>query len=107
MHRSSTGATSKGKQMASFAHAQHPSHSEWVRHEIAAQGAQHIEFTVEQLARLAGRVIAAIKPALKRWADAHTQAAQDRIFWELALTDSRVMSDLIGMQSRAEAEGSR
>ena len=93
--------------MASFAHAHHPSHDEWVRAEIATQGARHIEYTVEQLLRLANRVAAAIKPTLKRWADAHRQAAQDRIFWELALTDRRVMDDLIGMQAKAEAEGSR
>ena len=93
--------------MASFAHAQHPSHHEWARAEIAAQGAQHIEFTVEQLVRLAKRVAAALKPTFKRWADAHRQAAQDRIFWELALTDRRVMDDLIAMQAKAEAEGSR
>ncbi|MEO8656265.1 MAG: hypothetical protein ABI409_19240 [Ramlibacter sp.] len=93
--------------MASFAHPHHPSHSEWVRAEIAAQGAQHIEFTVEQLVRLAKRVAAAIEPTLKRWADAHRQAAQDRIFWELALTDRRVMDDLIGAQARAEARRTR
>ena len=93
--------------MASFAHAQHPSHSEWIRAQIAAQGSQHLDFTMEQLARLAKRVAAAVRPTLQRWADAHRQAAQDRIFWQLALTDHRVMDEIIGMQARAEAEGSR
>lgn len=93
--------------MASFAHVEHPSEQFLrVRAEIAEQGFQHMSFTIEQLARLAKRIAASVKPRLQRWVAAHQQAAQDRIFWELALTDRRVMAELRAMHDHAEA-GSR
>jgi hypothetical protein len=90
--------------MASYAHAAHPNQQQYlmVRADIAAQGFEHIAFTIEQLTRLVKRVAASVKPALQRWAAAHQQAVQDRLFWELALTDRRLMAEIRAIQHHAE-----
>lgn len=85
--------------MASFAHPSQQTSA--VRHEIAAQGRQPVEFTLEMLARLGRQVVAFAGPTLKRWAVAHQQRVQDRMFWELALRDPRVMSELRAMKDHA------
>ena len=90
--------------MASFAHVEHPSQQfVRVRAEIAEQGFQHMAFTIDQLARLARRIAASVQPTLQRWAAAHQQAVQDRVLWQLALTDRRVMAELRAMHDHAEA----
>lgn len=92
--------------MASFAQAQHPSqHYLAVRAELAAQTYQHTTFTIELLGRFARSMAGAVKLAFQRWAAAHRQAAQDRMFWELALTDPRVMAELRAIQDHEERGG--
>jgi len=91
--------------MASFAHA-HPSQQYiMVRKELAVQGFQHVEFTIDLLTRFAKRIAASVRPTLQRWAAAHRQAVQDRMFWELALTDHRVMAELHAIKDYAESRG--
>ena len=46
------------------------------------------------LAAPARRAAAALRAGLKRWAAARRQAAQDEKFWNVALTDARVMADI-------------
>ncbi len=88
--------------MASIAHAQRLSHYDLrERAERAETSFRHISFTVEQLGRIARRV----GSTLHRWAAAHQQRVQDRLFWELALTDPRVMSELRAIQDHAEQPG--
>jgi hypothetical protein len=68
-----------GIAMASLARAEHLSRY------------QHVSSSpAEALARLA-RSAGAL---LRRWAAAHSRRVQDRLFWELALTDPRVMAEL-------------
>jgi hypothetical protein len=74
----------RGKIMASFAHVEHPS--------------QHYEL----LAGVAKAIAASVRRTLQRWAKAHRQAVQDRMFWELALTDPRVMAELRAINDHAE-----
>lgn len=91
--------------MASFAHAAHPSqHYLMVRAEVAAQGFDHMEFTIDLVARFARRVAASVKSTVQRWAAAHQQAVHDRMLWELALTDPRMMAELRAIIDRAESE---
>lgn len=85
--------------MASYAHPSQQYSA--VRHDIAVQGHQHMEFTLEMLARLGRLVVAFVGPTFKRWAVAHQQRVQDRMFWELALRDPRVMSELHAMKDHA------
>ena len=91
--------------MASFAHSQHLSQY-YVREraERAEVSFQYAAYTVELFARLGRLVIAAVRPTLQRWMAAHQQAVQDRMFWQLALTDPRVMAELRAMRDRAEQE---
>jgi hypothetical protein len=94
--------------MASFANAGHPSqHYLMVRAEVAAQGFQHMSFTIELLVRFARRMAASARTTLQRWAAARRQAAQDRMFWELALADPRVMTELRAVMDHAESAGTR
>jgi len=46
------------------------------------------------LAAPARRVAAALRAGLKAWAAARRQAAQDQRFWDVALTDARVMAEI-------------
>ena len=46
------------------------------------------------LAAPAQRAAAALRAGLKAWAAARRQAAQDETFWNVALTDARVMADI-------------
>jgi hypothetical protein len=79
--------------MASIATTANPSLQYlMVRAELAQQSSEQVEFTIELLTRLAKSVGAAVGPTFKRWAAAHRQAVQDRIFWESALADRRVGS---------------
>jgi hypothetical protein len=90
--------------MASIAHAAHPSqHYLMVRAEVAAQGFDHMAFTIDLLARFAKRIVASIETTHKRWAAARQQAIHDRMFWDLALTDPRVMAELRAIMDHAEA----
>jgi hypothetical protein len=38
------------------------------------------------------------------WAEARRQREEDRKLWSLALTDSRLMADLVALQQHADAE---
>lgn len=64
--------------------------------------AEHLSYyrssTGEPLARLARP----IRSWFQRWAAAHHQKVQDRMFWELALTDPRVMGELQAIRDRAQ-----
>jgi hypothetical protein len=42
----------------------------------------------------ARRAAAGVRTAIQRWAAARRQAAQDEKFWDVALTDARVMADI-------------
>jgi hypothetical protein len=86
---------------ATLAHPQQQ-HYLAVRAELAAQSYQHTSFTIELLAGLGKRVVQAVGPTLQRWAAAHRQRVEDRLFWELALTDPRVMDDLRAMRDHAD-----
>jgi hypothetical protein len=104
MHRTHRSRAFKEKGKVIMASLAHPSQQYIeVRHDIAVQGHQHMEFTLEMLARLGRWVTALVGPTLKRWAVAHQQRVQDRLFWELALRDPRVMSELRAMKDRAGA----
>jgi hypothetical protein len=93
--------------MASFAHVAHPSqHYLAVRAELAAQAYQHTLFTIEFAVRLTKRIAASARHTLQGWAAARQQTVQDRIFWELALTDPRVMADLRAIKAHSEVNGS-
>jgi hypothetical protein len=74
----------KERIMASFAHVEHPS--------------QHGEL----FAGVVKAIAASVRRTLQRWAKAHRQAVQDRMFWELALTDPRVMAELRAINDHAE-----
>jgi hypothetical protein len=90
--------------MASIAYAAHPQqHYLMVRAEVATQGYQHMSFTIELLAGLGRLAVAFVRPPLQRWAAAHRQAVQDRVFWELALTDHRMMAELHAIKDYAES----
>lgn len=92
--------------MASFAHADHPSQRYLeVRAEVATQGFQHLSFTFEPLARFARRIAASARATLQRWAAAHRQALNDRMFLELATTDPRVMAEIRAIKDHAERYG--
>ena len=49
------------------------------------------------------RIVASVRHTYQRWAAARRQAAEDRMFLELALTDPRLMSDLRAIEAHAEA----
>jgi hypothetical protein len=90
--------------MASIAHAAHPSqHYLAVRAEVAAQGFDHMAYTIDLLARFAQRIAASIESTLERWSAARRQAVSDRMFRELALRDPRVMADLRAIIDHAES----
>ena len=90
--------------MASIAHAAHPSqHYLAVRAEVAAQGFDHMAFTIDLLARFAKGMAASIESTVRRWAAARRQAVHDRMFRELALTDPRVMAELHAIMARGES----
>jgi hypothetical protein len=92
--------------MANIAHAAHPSQQYlMVRGELARQSFEHTEFTIELLTRLVKRIVAFVRPTLRRWAAAHRQAVQDRMFWELAMTDHRLMAELHAIKDYAESGG--
>lgn len=93
--------------MSSIAHVAHPSqHQLAVRAELAAQAYQHSMFSIDLARRFAKRIAGSVVYTLQRWTAARRQAAQDRIFWELALTDPRVMADLHAINAHAELNGS-
>jgi hypothetical protein len=75
--------------MASFAHVEHPS--------------QHYEL----LARFATGIASSVRRTFQGWAKAHRQAVQDRMFWELAMTDPRVMAELHAIVDHAEQAAGR
>ena len=92
--------------MASIATTANPSLQYlMVRRELAQQSFEQVEFTIELLTRLAKSIVAAVRPTFKRWAAAHRQAVQDRMFWELALTDHRLMAELYAIKDYAESRG--
>ncbi|HXE51008.1 MAG TPA: hypothetical protein VN663_21710 [Ramlibacter sp.] len=92
--------------MASIANTANPSLQYlMVRAELAQQSFEQVEFTIELLTRLVKSIVAAVRPAFKRWAAAHRQAVQDRMFCELALTDHRLMADLYAIKDYAESRG--
>ena len=68
--------------MTSFAHVQYPHHHPGLER-------------LEQAAKT-------IRAGFARWQAARRQAAADRVLWQLAQTDSRVMADLTCAMSRAD-----
>jgi hypothetical protein len=56
---------------------------------------------------LAVRAAAPLARALAAWAQARRERVEDRKLWELALSDSRVMADLIAVRQQAPAARSR
>jgi hypothetical protein len=93
--------------MSSIAHVAYPSqHHLAVRAELATQAYQHSMFSIDLAVRFAERIAGLAVHTLQRWTAARRQAVQDRIFWELALTDPRVMADLHAIQAHAELDGS-
>ncbi|HXD40387.1 MAG TPA: hypothetical protein VN649_07475 [Ramlibacter sp.] len=90
--------------MASFAHTAHPSrHYPAARAHVAAPGFQHVLFDL--LVGVATLVSNSVRDTYRGWAAARRQAAQDRMFWELAMTDHRVMAELNAIQDYAQARG--
>jgi len=90
--------------MASLAHTGNPSLQYlMVRAELAQQSFQYTEFVIEMLTRLGQRVAALVGSTVHRMAAAHRQAVQDRMFWELALTDHRLMAELHAIQDYSES----
>lgn len=86
--------------MSSLAHAQ-PSSQLAQRVAIAAQGHEHMSFVIDNVIAAVRRWIAAIGPRLERWSEAHHRAVQDRIFWELALSDRVLMEEIRAARGRA------
>jgi hypothetical protein len=92
----------RGLMMASFAHAEHPTqHYLRQRAEVAAQGHEHMSFVIDNVIAYVKRSIAAIGPRIEKWSEAHHQAVQDRIFWELALSDRALMEELRAARARS------
>jgi len=91
--------------MASFAHTVHPSQRYPMArpHVAAAPGFQHVLFDL--LVGVATLISGSVRDTFRRWSAARRQAAQDRLFWELALTDHRVMADLNAIRDYAESRG--
>jgi hypothetical protein len=92
--------------MANTAPAGHPLsyYYERARSERAAQVARQVSEATVLLAGFARRAATAISSAFQRWSDAHQQAVQERVFWELASSDRRVMDELCVIRSRREQE---
>ena len=89
----------KERIIASFAHVAHPSQQFRIgRADIALQRFEHTVFTV-------GRFASSVKRAVQRLVAAQRQSAQDRMFWELALTDHRLMAEIRAIEAHAEAKG--
>lgn len=88
--------------MASFAHPEHPT-QQYLRQraEVAAQGHEHMSFVIDNVIGYVKRCIAAVGPRIEKWSEAHHQAVQDRIFWELALSDRAMMEELRAAQARS------
>jgi hypothetical protein len=83
--------------------ANHPSQRYLaLRAEVAAESYQHTSITIELVTRLGRRIVEAVGPTLKRWAAAHRQRVEDRLFWELTMTDRRLMDDLRAMRDHAD-----
>jgi hypothetical protein len=90
--------------MASIANTANPSLQYlMVRQELAQQSFEHVEFTIELLTRLGKRIAGLVGAAIQHWAAAHRQAVQDRMFWELALTDHRLMAELHAIKDYSES----
>jgi hypothetical protein len=90
--------------MASFAHTAHPSqHYSMTRVHVAAPGFQ--QFLFELVAGVAALLSGSVRDTFRRWSAARRQAVQDRMFWELAMTDHRVMADLQAIKDYAESRG--
>jgi hypothetical protein len=92
--------------MASIANTANPSLQYlMVRQELAQQSFEHVEFTIDLLTRFGKRVATLLGAAIQHWAAAHRQAVQDRMFWELALTDHRLMAELHAIKDYSESAG--
>ena len=90
--------------MASFAHTAHPSQRyPMARTHVATPGFQHVLFDL--LVGVATLLSGSVRDTFRRWSAARRQAAQDRMFWELALTDHRVMADLHAIKDYAASRG--
>lgn len=86
--------------MASFARVEHPSQQYVMARQRAEVGFQHLAFTAELVGQLAARV----QSTFARWTEAHRRAVQDRVMWELALSDRRVMEEIRAIRDHAAAE---
>lgn len=90
--------------MASFARVEHPSQQYVMARERAEVGFQHLAFTADLVGRFAARATAAVKTGFARWMEAHRRAVQDRVMWELALSDRRVMEEIRAIRDHAAAQ---
>jgi len=53
------------------------------------------------------RAAGPVRQACAAWAEERRQREEDRKLWELALTDTRVMADLIALSQQSAADGGR
>ena len=74
--------------MASLAHAKYPS--------------PYLIGAASPRAEPLKRIAASVRHTLARWAAARRQAAEDRMFLELALTDPRMMAEIRAIEARAD-----
>jgi hypothetical protein len=99
--------------MARFVHVNFPveqggvarlprAHGSFAR--VTALGA--LFFLLEAIGSIAFGAAERVGAGLAHWAEARRQREEDRKLWELALTDSRVMADLIALQQDAPRPGS-
>lgn len=61
-------------------------------------------FILAAIGALVFRLAAGLRQGLRTWAEQRRQRAEDRKLWDLALSDSRVMADLVAL-SQHEARG--
>lgn len=53
------------------------------------------------------RVAGGLRLACAAWAEKHRQRQEDRKLWELALSDSRVMADLVALSQHTPGDAGR
>ena len=66
-----------------------------------------MSFVIDSVIAYVKRSIAAIGPRIEKWSQAHHQAVQDRIFWELALSDRALMEELRAARARSAGASAR
>ena len=71
---------------------------------VTAVGA--VLFLLATIGSIALWVVRPLRPACARWAEQRRLREEDRQLWELALTDPRVMADLVALRQQAPGERS-